>query len=53
VFAFVVEACDAPRPRLIVTPTTLQAAGGCPGQPSYLAVFAVPDRIVPAGARPV
>ena len=51
VFAFVGPACDAVRPLLVIDPARLRVPP-CPGGERFLTVFAVPDRLVPAGARP-
>jgi hypothetical protein len=52
VFAFVGPACDAVQPLLVIDPARLRVPP-CPGGERFLTVFAVPDRLVPAGARPV
>jgi len=51
VFAYVVDGCDGVRPLLVVDPTALRVPA-CAGGVPHLAVFAVPDRLVPPGARP-
>jgi hypothetical protein len=51
VFAFVGPACDAVRPLLVIDPTRLRVPP-CPGGGRFLTAFAVPDRLVPPGARP-
>jgi hypothetical protein len=51
IFAFVGPACDGVRPLLVIDPTRLRVPP-CPGGSRHLTVFAVPDRLVPAGARP-
>ena len=52
VFGYVVDGCDGVRPLLVVDPTALRVPA-CAGGVPHLAVFAVPDRLVPPGARPV